>query len=303
VLIRPYTALLIGLPLLFVLGREAVRAETGIAARMASSWRSLRWLILGGLPFALLLGAVDHTVTGRWWVMPTTYLDPQEGIGFGVHGHTLQQGLQTTLLWFVEALAYTFFLSPLLLLAARGRAGPRSGLLWLLLAAPVAGYLFYWNPGGNRYGPRFYFEALLPFTLLTGVGLERLLALGRHRLLLAAAGAMGLVVTGKLCIDAHRQVVARQDVYRTVGAAGIDHAVVLLLSGSADMPSFDLTRNPPDFRTAKVLYGRGRGDADLEVAARYPDRRVYYYRWSPEGGRVWPADPAHPEAPEPLPDR
>lgn len=291
VLIRPFSALLLGVPLLVHHGLELKRR-----GRLEFKWRGRLelpgWTLmaLGGAPFALFLAWNNHVVTGDWLLLPTRLYDPSEGLGFGVHGHSLQQGLQTTLLWWVEGLAYCFFLSPLLLIAARGqlKGNPHRRLLWGLMAAPVLGYLFYWNPGGERYGPRFYFEGLLPFTLLVGVGLTRLLNTGRNRGLLVGAGVFGLIVLGKHFVDIHSQIEARQDLYRTVDAAQLEQAVVLLLSGSADMISLDLTRNPPDFRLAPVLYARGQGADDRLMGEAFPDRTLYYYRWSELGSRLWP---------------
>jgi hypothetical protein len=280
ILVRPYTALLFAVPLL--------------GAFAPAVWRRRRrvnpgWLVLGGVPLALFLAGVNAASTGSWWLLPWTRYDPVETIGFGAHGHTLVRGLKTTLRLCGEWVLYTSGVGTLLLLFAwRGRF-PQRWLVWTLLLAPVAGYLFWWSHGGNRYGPRFYFEALLPFTLLAGTGVEYL---ARRPTLRPAAG-VGLVVAlallASLSVGSYREIYARRDLERTVEKAGVSNAVVLLTTASADMVRIDLTRNPPDVERASVLYGLSRGARDREVQAAHPGRTLYLYRWTPDGGQLWRA--------------
>ncbi len=307
--VRPYTAVLLGAPVvMWLLPATSDRNPASLAGALTGwthrkTWARLAWILAGILPFALLFGAVNQTITGSFWIPATRHLDPTEGVGFGIHGHTLGRGLRHTLFWCLEAVGYTFFMSPVLLFFARRRAGPRESLLWMLLVAPVVGYLFYWNPGGNRYGPRFYFEALLPFTLLTGVGLKEVLQRRAWRVPLVAAGMIGLSASGKMLLRHHEQVQARTTVFRMVQEQHLEDAVVILLSSSGDMHVLDLTRNPPDFEHAPVLFARGLGARDTELAQRYPERNFYYFRWRDGKGRLWPADLTHPESPDPLPDQ
>ncbi len=297
--IRPYTALLLGGPLVVgpLLGRDASRRTRVI--------RLLPLVVLGALPGLVAYALVNRALTGDPFLPATQLLDPAEGVGFGVHGHSPRQGLQNTLLWLVEAFAYTFFLSPLLLFAARRPSADkaRSTLLWLLLFMLPLGYFFYWNPGGFRYGPRFWLEGLIAFAPLIGIGFLRTWALPSRRILIYFGIGMGLIVLGKQLSDAHTKAFERSALYRAVEDAGLDHAVVLLLSGVADMPFWDLTRNPPEWRTQPVLYGRGRGVLDKDVARAHPQRRLFYYRWDESGGRLFPADLDHPEPGVAMPDR
>ena len=66
VIIRPYTALLIGVPLSVGLGRAIVRAP-------GRFWPRLAWFVAGGAPFALLLALINAAATGSWWVLAWTY--------------------------------------------------------------------------------------------------------------------------------------------------------------------------------------------------------------------------------------
>lgn len=319
VLVRPFTGLLLGSALvgwaLWERLRESPPDREGSQPGEPLPWGTFfrrYWSQLlafgaGGLPCALWLMLTNRAITGSFWLLPTRLVDPEEGLGFGFHGHTLTRGLQNTLLWSIEALAYTFFMTPFLLFLARGQAGRRERLWWGLLLLPIVGYVFYWNPGGNRYGPRFWYEALLPFGLLVGVGVMRVWSLERYRILVALFALIGVLGCGKLLADAHAQVWARSAVYRAMAQEGLlkpgaSPSVVLLLGSSGTMPVYDLARNPPAFESEPVLLGRGRGELDREVAARWPDRALYYYRWDEKGGKLFRANLDAPETPDKLPD-
>jgi hypothetical protein len=177
---------------------------------------------------------------------------------------------------------------PFLLAAARDQRVAHRRLLWVTLAAPVVGYVFWWSHGGNRYGPRFYFEALLPMTILMGAGFERLARTRMARAVIPIVVIATIASVGVLGQRAYQQILARRDVYRVVEHAGLAQAIVLLKTASADMVRLDLNRNPPDFRETSVLYGMSRPGLDHEVAEANPGRTLYYYEWREDGGRLWP---------------
>lgn len=280
VLIRPFSALLLGLPMLAAFAPSLARDRA----------RHLLLFGIGGLPCAVFLALVNVSVTGTWWRMAWSQYDVSETLGFGPYGHTLFDGLKTMVRLAGEGVLYTCLSGAILLGLGWGRRFPRRQLARILLLAPVVGHVFWWSHGGNRYGPRFYFEALLPFALFAGAGLERALQWARFRSVATLACVAWVTIASVLIVRAHDQVHARRDVFRTVNAAGLTNAVVLLTTASSDMVRVDLTRNPPDFRVAPVLFALARGPLDREVKQAYPDRAFYYYRWTPEGGILSPAD-------------
>jgi hypothetical protein len=282
VLIRPYTACLVGVPLLAAFAIDQWRGGATAVGRLA-------WFGLGGVPFACALLVVNRAVTGSWMTLPWTYFDPSEKLGFGVYQHTLLRGVKTTVRLCAEGALYTSLVGSVLVALAWGRAITHRRLLWVIMCAPVVGYLFWWSDGGNRYGPRFYFEGLLGFTLLAGVGFERVSAWPRSRTLTVAGATVAAVALTILAARSHRQIYARRDVFRVVDAAKLNRALVLLETASADMVRIDLTRNPPDAASAPVLYGLSRGPLDREVRRAFPDRSLYYYSWAAGGGTIRPA--------------
>jgi hypothetical protein len=292
VLIRPYTAFLLGVPILLAFAPGVLLGEAPNGHRSWSPRKvglGVLWFVLGGLPFAAFLLNLNRVVTGSWWNLPWTYFDPVETLGFGPYGHTFYRGVKIAIRLCGEGILYTSFFGVFLLLLARGQRLPHKTLLWILLLAPIVGYVFWWSNGGNRYGPRFYFEALLPFTLLAGIGLERLSRLGQFRGLVTLGACLTVSVFTVLAVGAHRQVHSRRELYRIVDAMGLQNAIVLLTTGSGDMVPSDLTRNPPDIEQATVLYGLSRGARDREVREAFPGRAIYRYRSAPTGHVISPA--------------
>jgi hypothetical protein len=154
----------------------------------------------------------------------------------------------------------------------------------------AAGYLFYYLKGGNRYGPRFYFEAY-PFVMLyvvAGLADGRRAfpppAWRRPLLLLFLAGWMSALVTLPVrASHEHRAVRDRLDLYRLVERERLSNAVVLLTTGTGvvrHMPVGDLIRNGLDFNRP-VLYAADRGDDNRRLMDFYPGRRFYRYERPP----------------------
>jgi hypothetical protein len=151
--------------------------------------------------------------------------------------------------------------------------------------ALVAGFFFFPDVGGNRYGPRYLYDAY-PFMVLTiGTALFPLLSSDRTSSLargINAALVVSLLYTASaLPFVAHyyNQVVEeRRDVYRLVERSGITNAVVLIESPTGyrlPMGLTDLARNDPDMRN-DVLFAYKTTPAILR--ATLPGRTVWIYR-------------------------
>src|SRR5688572_833980 len=77
VLIRPYTALLIGLPLIIGLGLPIIR---NVSAARRSFWPASAWFALGGLPAIAVLVVINQAATGSWWTLAWSQFDASEGL-------------------------------------------------------------------------------------------------------------------------------------------------------------------------------------------------------------------------------
>ena len=133
----------------------------------------------------------------------------------------------------------------------------------LLFPSFFLGFVFFPELGGNRYGPRYYFETfpLMVVTIASGVGpLVREWRPSRLRSL-AFNGAAACVTYLLTALTAglsayHRQVESRHEPFRLVESRSLSDAIVIVRRGVNDgMISLDYPRNDPSL-SAPVLYAR-----------------------------------------------
>jgi hypothetical protein len=285
--IRPLPALALTLPFGLWLGLGWVRQG--------------RWNFLGaaGAPVIVSLAGLagyNRLMFGSIWL--TGYAAYDRGdIRFGLGAdHLAATG------WWLLKLC--FWLVPGLLaglwLLLRGRRWrqwfrrePIPVLMLIALALLVVSYLLLQNKGGNEYGPRYYYDGLTYLALLLAAGwmrapeaLEGIAPAERVRrgTTLALACGVLLTVAGAvpfLMFHYQDKVAHNRDLFVTMERSGLPSALVFLATGSGRMPPGDLMRNPPDFRSG-VVYARDLGpQADLRLAALYPDRPALVYSYDP----------------------
>lgn len=272
VLIRYYTALLIFVPFLFCVIVEY-------------RWRVIPlffWMGVGSVPCLAYLLWYNYSITGDALLPVTMWAYPSERLGF-VKGHTIIRGIdhlvRRTLLFVVWAspgliLLYVVFLMRKVGDSARRLVHPED---YTFLALAV-GYFFYYQIGGNQYGPRFLFEAY-PFLVIFVV---RSLLEVKTRWSIAALLVCAIYPVVKLPFIAYREskiVDQRQDLYDLVKAEKITNAVVFVNSPTSPlrpMPADDLTRNDPAFNN-DVLYVLSLPSIDSAIMNYYEDRSFYRY--------------------------
>jgi len=273
IVIRYFTAVLIFLPFLIYM---ASRLKTNIL-------RPLVLMGVGAVPFVLFLAWYNATITGNPFLPVTMWLDKEEGIGF-VKDHTFLSGVEHIVRWLFM---FAYWVSPGFLLLyflflwrkrrsrTAGRARPEDYFFITLMA----GYFFYYQIGGNQYGPRFMFEAF-PFLIILVV---RNVIDIQSTWIRAAFLASVLYAVAKFPFVADREatiVDQRQDVYDLVAANDVHNAVVLIESHTSPlrpMPVGDLTRNSASFDD-DVLYAH---DCEAErnlLMNYYTERSFYIYR-------------------------
>ena len=193
VLIRPYTAFAVALPVL-------AHAGASLRGRMGFAWRPLAWTLAGGAAGVLLLGLYNWGTTGDPLVPGYIRLyGPSHGLGFGKGSwgppHTLARGLRHAAqsLGSLNQRLFEWPLTSLWPLAVAwipiGRRGGtvaptrtdeqlRPGipharvLLTAIPAAVLVAYVLYWYHD-LCFGPRYLYEALGPILALSAFGLVR----------------------------------------------------------------------------------------------------------------------------------
>lgn len=263
-------------------------------------YKTLPWMMLGGAPFLLALLYDNYLVTGNPFLHVMQWGKPLLKIGFPSVDddgriHFLPDMLRATFLRFGELFEWS---SPAFLamygvaLCVKARRSQWRFYDFVFPAIVVA-YMAFPVSAGNRYGPRYYFEAY-PFMAIT-IGwlfahlFTRTEQPGNARALKKAmAGfAVGHVITGLVCcvtLAWFMRIVVneRMDIYDQVRHNGLRNAVVVLRTGTFGAYSTagigELLRNGIDL-SGDVVYVREAMGRMGELHALFPDRKFYLYEW------------------------
>jgi hypothetical protein len=275
-LIRNYTAVLLFIPffilLLYNYGFRIFRLFIMIG--------------LGALPCLLGFLWYNYAITGNPLLPVTVWGFQNEGLGF-TNGHTALKGIEHILRRF---LMFIYWCSPVFLVLyfiflwekIRNRKERMKVPEDYFFICFIIGYFFYYEIGGNQYGPRFYYEAF-PFLIL--FILNGIFTKQKYfaKLFLYAAFIVMVIKLPFISYREHTIIDQHRDIYNLVKEKKISNAVVLIASGTSDirpMPVGDLTRNDPSF-TNKVLYAIYDEKHNASLMNYYPDRSFYIYMRQP----------------------
>lgn len=273
---RYYTAFLLFLPLaLYIFQKEGMK-----------SLRTFFLVGLGTLPFVAFLLYYNYSITGNALMPVTVWAYSDESLGF-VNGHTFPKAMEHIvrrlvmfMYWASPIMLFLYFFYLLKKVQVRALALSHPGDYFFLLL--IVGYVFYYEIGGNQYGPRFYYEAY-PFLVL--FVLHQVFTRGAYwAKVLLYAGLIVMIIKVPLIMHREYKIISeRTDVFRQVERAHLSNAVVILKSGTGvirPMPSGDLTRNDANFHNT-VLYAVDHPDFTDDMMLYYKDRSVYEYVRTP----------------------
>lgn len=250
--------------------------------------RTLLFGTLGAAPVILLLLGYQYELTGTPLRSTYSIISVPESSP-GLSGPTLIRGMELTgyrLLEFVTWTSPAHLIAPLLLLAI---ATVRRELRAEDLVFPgfVIAYVAFPDLGGNRYGPRYYFDAFPILVTSTAVGVFRLINDRGPRLLdtlqsrILAHAVISAAVYGAVAataaIPAYRsQVALRQEPFRVAEEFLTERSILIIKRTIKDgLIQEDFARNRPRL-DQRVLYARY--DASIEdLSETYPDRGIYIY--------------------------
>ncbi|HEY0741881.1 MAG TPA: glycosyltransferase family 39 protein [Chryseosolibacter sp.] len=269
---RYFTAFLIFIPFFFYFIRHC----------KLNCIKAFFWLGVGAAPCLAFLLWYNYSITGNALLPVTMWAYADESLGF-VRGHTVFKGMEHVVRWIGM---FIYWCSPAVLIIylaavimklrdASSRWSHLEGYLFLIL---MGGYFFYYQIGGNQYGPRFMFEAL-PFMIVLVVA--SVFQFNKKWIMgLFVAGLLFAIV--KLPFIASREsriIDQRKDLYSQVEQKDIRNAVVLVSSYTSTfrpMPIGDLTRNDVYYLN-DVLYAIDLPARNQELLNYYPERAFYRY--------------------------
>jgi hypothetical protein len=280
---RFFTALMCGLPFGVYHLRRNVR-----------HWRFALGFAAGAAPILAAFLWHNHELMGRWGALPMSGFEAYSSRWFPPTLLTRGTDLMLTnlgdlILWTPAALL------PLYAIAMADRNGPpRQRLLGSVFLVVVAGYYFYVETAGNRYGPRYYFEAL-PFVVLPAAWLAMKEASWRDKtnrarwyFYLFAVSVLGAIPAAAWhARNANTVVYERTDLYRAVAEARLARAIVLVATPTGtrwSMAPSDHTRNWGRY-DGSVLFAIDRGDDNVRLMDAYPGRACYRYTYDPVTSR------------------
>jgi 4-amino-4-deoxy-L-arabinose transferase-like glycosyltransferase len=271
---RYYTALLCALPIsLYIVSRKKSKV-----------WVYMFYCTIGATPLIVFHMFYNYGITGNALLLVTPWANPNEMIGF-VRGHTLLKGLWQACLHLLDFIEWTspfmlFLYVGGLLFSVRNKNAFYFDLILLFL---VFGYVFFYATGGNRYGPRYYYEAY-PFVILSVVSnLDFALKEKVLRDFLVVIFCLGFFV-GALAIPSigvqeHEVIFERMDIYRQVKEANIDNAIIFVGDKTGvrrPMSRGDLRRNGISLK-GSVLYAKDIGPRNVELKKYFPQKAFYLY--------------------------
>jgi hypothetical protein len=271
--IRYYTAVLIFFPFFaYILYHHKLR-----------SLKLFFWIILGSLPWTMFLFWYNFSLTGSAFTPVTVWAYNDEQLGF-VKGHTLLKGLEHVIR---RIFMFMYWCSPGMLILY-------FLFLWQKLKSSVArwnhpedymfvvlliGHFFYYQIGGNQYGPRFLLEAFPFLSLFVARSVLQSRFSPGYAALLIAGLVFSIAKFPSIVIREARIVDERQDVYDLVSERHLSNAVIIVSSSTSPvrpMPIGDLTRNGGDFQRS-VLYVQDVPELNEMITHYYPKRSFYRY--------------------------
>lgn len=269
---RYFTAILIFIPFFFFFIKHCKFASV----------RAFFWLGMGAVPCVAFLFWYNYSITGNALLPVTMWAYADEGLGF-VRGHTVLKGVEHVVRWLGM---FLYWCSPAILILyfagligkvadAKARWTHPEDYLFIVL---MGGYFFYYQIGGNQYGPRFLFEAF-PFVVVFVVA--NVLQFNKKWITgLFIAGVIFAMVKFPFIADRESKVIEeRKDLYTLVQKRDIRNAVVMISSYTSvvrPMPIGDLTRNDVYYLN-DVLYAIDLKERNQELMNYFPDREFYRY--------------------------
>jgi hypothetical protein len=289
-IIRPWTAVALGLPFLFLIIRDFV-------LRPRASFRLYWPLVFAFILVALLLPLYNYFATGSPFANLYTLWWPSDTLGFGprigAHGYNWVNVLANVFTdW--PAFIVTMIGWPTILGFSFAWIGILAGLFWpswrsyhLWLVVPpiflVCAYMAYWASGEGLYGARYYAEALPFFWILIARGLSKLPSRSGLSwitpLLVVLLTIWGsITVTWPRSQQAHGLYGISRRGYSQIASAQIHNALVFVSSSQwTDYASFSWL-NEPVLAESDIIYAINRGnETNRRLIAAFPGRKVYYY--------------------------
>ena len=262
------------------------------------------WICVGAVPCLSMLLLYNHAITGHALqnTMQWGYVKlPTDSIGNFISMAFVRNAVNQIIENSKDLISFSsFIILVLYVISLLVKASKRDLQFYdFFFIAFVLGYTLFSFSAGNRYGPRYYYDAF-PFLILTVVsGAHHIISstkshIARH----VTVHALIITVMLSLCslpfvgLDTYKVIDERRDVFRLIETQGIRNAVVVLSNGTGvlwPMSTDDLVRNGTAIGSA-VIFAHDLGQENCKLQALFPERHFWVYKREPHTvqGRLEP---------------
>lgn len=283
---RPMTALAFLLPFLIIITRRLLKKEIK---------RPLTVVFMGAgfLSIIALTLAYNKAITGSFSIHPLFYYDPQDVLGFQVHGHNIGMGVQNFIYNAarMNAFLFGFPLSLMFVFIVRFKSRLDFGELiaFSIIACFAVGYLLPWAPGVTDLGPIYYYECIIPLVLLSARGFLWLHDFASSRFpthrsfpsnfLLLSVVICLLSFFPERLIHLNRLTRAIDAPYAVIQDHNVHNAVVFTLTTRKEGWVFGYRNNAPNLDNDVVFCRLLDTESNSRVLDHFKGRDAYVYMW------------------------
>lgn len=213
---------------------------------------------------------INYALTGNAFQFSYQAYDPNDRLGF-FGGNTFIKGIQNT----VHHSKFLFFWLPLTILFIPFAKYDKIRLLLLsIFLLNVLVYFFYHSPGGDQFGPRYYYVSFPIMAILASSAINRIKMINT-KWVLALLIIVNLSANIYFAYDIHSEVLFRKQVYDFVKEQNIHNSIIFLKSTNEQGCAW-YTRNSPTLDDDN-LFACDLGSINKELMKSFPNRKAYFY--------------------------
>jgi len=267
--------------------------------------KTVFFVFLGILPFFILFLFYQKIYTGSFFKSPYSLYVFSSDLRTGDHigevtmtlSHYFKYGLGgLTPLWLKNMMRWT---NPVVVPAAILAIpffwkAEKNHLLRIYLIIPlvfIMGYALHNAPGGDSYGPRYYYPAMICWFSLAAFSINFIIEKsGSYELIFSTILCILIITTAGMAIHKHSAIKAniidRFSIYSYSVEIIKDSKALVFIKETKTLDSAFFIRNKPDF-SDKILYIRKPEDHDslLLLNNLFPDRTIYEYNYEKSSGK------------------
>lgn len=298
---RPYDAVLVGTPFIIYLLYRATKDITSV--QDIASFKKLTIMVVSFIPIFLLVLLYNNTLTGDPLLFPFNKYEKLDTIGFGlkrvspyspVYNFDINSAIDATnvflfqLLFNWTAAGLIFIMLVILVAIRRIKLSTYEKLLLASFAFIISGNFIFWGPfqmlnwenSIDMFGPMYYFNALIPISILSGRSIDRFTIIRAKPVILLLIIALNMwLLYPKLDLN-YKYTEKNEKIFSSIAEAGPNSLIFLpTIYGPYIQHPFGFLLNDPYFN-GSVIYSKDMGSRNIQLMKKYEGRNYYTYQLS-----------------------